>query len=88
MRKWGVFGAVLIKKRRYWPKHIRGDDIAQHFEKKEVGDVDAWPGEMDGVKFHVFCMKEPNYVMSIMSTYRSLQIWNRDIFQRFDKDIC
>ena len=72
MRKLGVFGAALIKKRRYWPKHIRGDDIAQHFEKKEVGDVDAWPGEMDGVKFHVFCMKEPNYVMSIMSTYGSL----------------
>ena len=72
LRKKGVFAAALIKKRKYWPKHIRGDDIAKHFQEKDVGDTDAWAGELEGTRFHVFCMKEPDYVMSIMSTYGTL----------------
>ena len=72
LRKRGVFAAALIKKRKYWPKHIRGDEIAQHFADKEVGTADAWAGELDGVRFHVFSMKEPDYVMSLMATYGSL----------------
>ena len=70
--KKGVFAAALIKKRRYWPKYIRGDEIAEHFRDKDVGAVDAWPGELDGVRFHVFCMKKPDYVMSLMSMYGTL----------------
>jgi hypothetical protein len=27
MRKKGVFGAALIKKKRYWPKLIPGDEL-------------------------------------------------------------
>jgi hypothetical protein len=73
LRKVGVFAAALIKKRRYWPKYIRGDDIKQHFEDKDVGDVDAWPGKLDGVPFNLFCMKEPDYVMSLMSSYGTLE---------------
>jgi len=68
-----VFGQALIKKRRYWPKHVDGDAVAHHFESKEVGDIDSWPGVMDGVSFHIFGMKEPDYVMSIMSTFGTLQ---------------
>jgi len=73
MRKRGVFGQALIKKRRYWPKHVDGDAVARHFESKEVGDIDSWPGVMDGVSFHIFGMKEPDYIMSIMSTFGTLQ---------------
>jgi hypothetical protein len=69
LKKRGVFAAALIKKRRYWPKWIMGDDIIKHFEDKEVGDVDAWEGTLDNVPFHVFAMKEPDYVMQLMSTY-------------------
>jgi hypothetical protein len=69
LKKRGVFAAALIKKRRYWPKWILGDEIDKHFDDKEVGDVDAWPGTLDNVPFHVFAMKEPDYVMKLMSTY-------------------
>ena len=69
--KMGVFAAALIKKRKYWPKHILGDDITKHFDDKDVGTAD-WAGELEGTKFHMFCMKEPNYVMSIISTYATL----------------
>ena len=69
LKKVGVYASALIKKRRYWPKYVDGNAINAHFATKDVGDVDAWPGELDGVSYHLFCMKEPDYVMSLMSTY-------------------
>ena len=41
LRKKGVFGAALIKKRIYWLENIKGDAIDAHFSSKEVGSVDA-----------------------------------------------
>ena len=40
---------------------------------KQVGDVDAWPGKLDGIKFYAQCLKEPDYIMSLMSTYGTLE---------------
>ena len=69
LKKRGVYASTLIKKQRYWPKYIKEDDIKQHFDDKEVRDFDSWKGCMDEVNFHVYAMKEPDYVMSLMSTY-------------------
>jgi Transposase IS4 len=69
LKKRGVYAAALIKKRRYWPKWIPGDDIINYFVNKEVGAVDALPGKLNNIPFHVFAMKEPDYVMKLMSTY-------------------
>ena len=41
LHKKGVFASTLIKKRRYWPKYIRGDEVKEHFNDKEVGDADS-----------------------------------------------
>ena len=69
LRKKGIFASALIKKRQYWPKFICGDDIKAHFDGKEVGATDSWAGKLDDIPFHVYAMKEPDYVMSLMSTY-------------------
>ena len=45
----------------------------QHFNEKAVGDCDSWNGKMEEVPFHVYAMKEPDYVISLMSTYGSNQ---------------
>ena len=74
LRKRGVFALALIKKRRYWPKFIKVNDVKAHFAYHEVGAVNAWPGHLDGVKFHVGCMKEPDYVMSLMTTYGTTEL--------------
>jgi hypothetical protein len=39
--KRGVYGAALIKKRRYWSAGVPGAAIDEYFAPKEVGDVDA-----------------------------------------------
>ena len=71
LKKKGVFGHALIKKRRYWPKYIDGDEAAHHFDSKEVGDVNCRDGMLDGVHVRLFGMNDPDYTSLIMSTYGS-----------------
>ena len=72
LKKKGAFAHVLIKKCRYWPRHVPGDDIITHFKNEEVGKVDAIKGVLDDVPFYLLAMKEPDYVMQIMSMYGTL----------------
>ena len=65
----GVYASTLIKKQKYWATYIKGEAIKQHFGGKQVGDCDSWKGNMDEVPFHIYAMKEPDYVMSLMSMY-------------------
>lgn len=78
LRKKGVFASALIKKRRYWPKYVEGDKIAEHFQDKAVGFVDCWEGELDNTSFSIHCMKEPDYVMSLMTSYGTSQRFGDD----------
>ncbi len=73
MKKRGVFASALVKKRCFWPKYIRDDDIKRHFKGKEVGTAEAWGGMLEGSPFHLYCMKESDYVMTLMSTYGTLE---------------
>ena len=69
-----VFAGALIKKRRYWPKHVQGDMIDSHFKDAAVGHVDAWSGILNDVPYDIWCMKEPDYIMKIMGTYGELTV--------------
>ena len=53
--------------------YIPGDDIDAHFANKDVAHVNALPMELEGNKYHMFAMKEPDYTMKIMSTYGNLE---------------
>ena len=41
-------------------------------ESKNVGECDSLAGTLDTVPYDIFCLKEPNYTMKIMSTYGGL----------------
>ena len=36
LKKLGVFAHAVIKKRRYWPKYIPGDEIDAHMKEKKL----------------------------------------------------
>ena len=38
-----------------------------------MGATDAWAGKLDGVPFHIYARKEPDYIMSLLSTYGTNQ---------------
>ncbi len=63
-----MFAAALIKKQRYWPILVPGAHIIDYFKDKAVGSIDAISGVLDGIKYNIWCMKEPEYCMSIMAT--------------------
>ena len=51
-----------------------GDLIDVHFEDKEVGETDSLHGIINDVHYDIMCMKEPDYVMKIMTTYGGLTV--------------
>ena len=78
LKKREVYASALIKS-HYWPKYIKGDDIKSHFDDEDVGDCDAWKRQMDEVDFHVYAMKELDYVTSIMLTYGTNQQMGKEM---------
>eukprot|EP00957_Ditylum_brightwellii_P106682 8138603-Ditylum_brightwellii.AAC.1 len=69
LKKEGAYAAALIKKCRFCSKYIKKDEVKQHMQSKTVGKVDVLRDILDDVNFHVFCMREPDYAIKIMSTY-------------------
>ena len=69
IKKKGVYGANIIKNRRYWPNCIGVENIKYHFINKVVGAVDTIFGELENMPLCVFFMKEKDYSVMLMSTY-------------------
>ena len=65
----GVYVVDMIKQRRYWPKVVTVDLIDTNFEDNQVGGVVIIEARTEDNKlFKIFCMKEPDYMMKIMSS--------------------
>ena len=56
LKEVGVFAYAVIKKRRFWPRYIPGDDIDHHMTTKEIGDVDCLSGILENEPYNVYCM--------------------------------
>ncbi len=67
----GVFSGILIFKKvlaqvDWWCT------IDKHMTGHTVGECDSFRGKLNGIDYDVFCKKEPEYVMKIISTYGGL----------------
>ena len=71
IKKKGIYGATIGKKRRYFPRYINGEKIKPHFTDKAMGAVDALHDELENVPLCVFAMKEEGCDMMIMSTHET-----------------
>jgi hypothetical protein len=69
LKEHGLYACALIKKRGSWPVGVPGNMIQRRFDRAEVnvGDVEAITGAMDGQEYFLWGMKEPDYVMRMMS---------------------
>jgi Transposase IS4 len=68
----GVFASAVIKKRRYWPKHVPGQLMDERMQGLHIGDTDAIQGVLSGTPYKLFVMKDAAYNTKLMSTYGSL----------------
>ena len=65
----GVYGQFLIKKRRYWPKHVPGDLIDGHMAGKPLGATESYVQDLDGKRFVVHCCRDADWTTKIMSSH-------------------
>ena len=70
----GIYATAVIKKRRYWPRYVAGDVIDDHMKEKKIGETSSVRGILDRIPYNIFAMKEPDYIMKLMSTYGSLVV--------------
>ena len=68
----GVFGQLIIKKRRYWPQKVSGDQIDTLMLRKGLGDVESFIQNLGGTLFYIHCYKDADYVTKMMSTHGTL----------------
>ena len=68
LKKVGLFACAVIKKRRFWPAMVPGDEMTEAFADANVGTSMAISGVLDGVKYFFWGLKEPTYVMKMMAT--------------------
>ena len=69
----GLYTVSLIKKHRYCPKTAPGDLIDRYFSEKDVGGVEMLEADTEeGNKFHIFRLKEPDYVIKTMVSWMTL----------------
>lgn len=53
---------------------MKGQEINAHFGELKMGKMMRKPVMIDGIKFNMFVMKDPNYAMKLMSTYGCLNV--------------
>ncbi len=63
-----MFAAALTNTQQYWPIYFPWEAILKHFKEKLVGSVDAILGMLDDVKYNIWWMKEPDYVVQIIAS--------------------
>ena len=57
LKREGVYGASLIKNKKYWPEGVPGATIDAHVEDKDVNHCEMLEASIDGLPFQVACMK-------------------------------
>ena len=90
-RVWWIFG----RKEYLEPRSSRSADVGRRISRvmpsitnlisKEVGNVDAAKQVEDGVAYHVFHTKEPDYVMKLMTTYGTLEPTDKRTLRKFKR---
>ena len=89
LQKQGVYYSTLIKKWKYWPKYVPGEAMNKHMASKELGEYDSLRGALDGVPYDLFTLKDHDYTMKLVSTYRGLIVpKNKKMSKRIGKERC
>jgi hypothetical protein len=84
LKKIGVFASAVIKKHRYWPKYVPGESINDQMKEKEIADVNALNGTLEGVPYNIImCLKYVDYTMKLMSTYGLTLLPTEAVLNRF-----
>lgn len=70
----GVYAVAVVKKRKYWPRHVPGDAIISYMKDKPVGELHVAQGKVNNVQINFNCVRHSRYTFILASTYGSHNI--------------
>ena len=65
----GVYGKLLIKKRKYWPKGCPGSQIDSYMGVKPLGFIKTLRQDMGGIPFNINFTRDDRFFTNMMSTH-------------------
>lgn len=76
LSKKGVCASAVIKKRKYWPRHVPGFEMDERMRQEgvQVGDTNSLAGNLDGVDYDLLCVRDVEFVMKLMFTHGGLTV--------------
>jgi hypothetical protein len=77
----GVYAASLIKTQHFWPKHVKGQEIFDQMNDKELGQCEAQHGVVIINPFTIFALQEQKYVLMKMSSYGTMERQGKELRQ-------
>lgn len=65
----GLFACTVAKKRQYWPRYFRGEDINPFMQGRRVGEIHGRMADLNGTPFRIFAVNHTTYTCILVSTY-------------------
>ena len=82
MKKRGLYATAVIKKKRYWPKHIKGDDMDEELKDTPIGTSKVLTGVLDGVPYSLVALRDSKHVLKLVSTWGNMDRVGRPKLRR------
>jgi hypothetical protein len=73
LEKRGIYATSVIKKRKYWPKHIDGAQMDTQVDQTPVGTSRCLRGKMDGQPFALVTLKDTKHNLKLATTCGSME---------------
>jgi hypothetical protein len=73
LRKRGLHGTIVMKKKKYWPKGLPGDQILEALRMQEIGTTQVLVGKFKGEKIWVGCQVDSKHTTLIANTWSTTE---------------
>jgi hypothetical protein len=73
LRKRGLHGTMVMKKKKYWPKGLPGDKILEALRMEEVGTTQVLAGKFKGEKIWIGCQVDSKHTTLIANTWSTTE---------------
>jgi hypothetical protein len=73
LRKRGLHGTVVLKKKKFWAKGLPGDEILEALRMEDVGTTKVLAGKFKGEKIWIGCQVDSKHTTLIGNTWSTTE---------------
>ncbi len=87
LRKHGVFAFAIVKKRRYWPKNIPGEELLEKTISLPLGGTVARVGKLDGENIVICGLRDNCFAILAVSSFGTLLPGSEVLYRKTDHGV-